>query len=383
MTTPSDRLAWLVLASAIGVGPRTCGALVRRFGGPSAVLRAPRDALSSVGGVGPARAAALLRAFDEVDPRALDRDARERGLTLLTPADPAYPPTLLASPDAPAALWTRGLVFDATRPWVAVVGTRGASPYGERVAKRLAEDLARRGVGIVSGLARGIDAAAHAGALVAGGPTIAVLGCGVDVVYPPEHHALSREVVAAGALWSEHPPGTPPHPGHFPRRNRVVATLARAVVVVEAPVQSGALVTARLALDANRDVLAVPGPVDRGSHAGCHRLLREGAALCEGADDVLRVLGLAPQAHGTSTEAGASPGGAAAGRSAPRPALPPPPPGPALVLFGALDPDEARDADELARRTGLSPDAVAEALTRLELDGHAVRVPGVGLVRSG
>ena len=200
-----------------------------------------------------------------------------------------------------------------------------------------------------------------------------MLGCGVDVVYPPEHHALARQIEAAGALWSEHPPGTPPHPGHFPRRNRLVAAVARVVVVVEAPLASGALVTARLALDAGREVLAVPGSVDRGTHAGCHRLLREGAAPCEGAEDVLRVLGRS--AHAGDASSGVQ---AARGRG-----LPPPPPGPALVVYGALDPDEARDADDLARRTGLSADAVAEALTRLELDGHAVRVPGVGLVRCG
>jgi len=369
----TDRLAWLVLASASGVGPRTCGALVARFGGPSAVIRAPAQALSSVNGVGPARAAALLRAMREADPEGLERDARERGLGLLTPADPDYPAALAASPDGPAALWTQGLPFDASRPWAAVVGTRGATPYGLRIARRISEDLARRGVGVVSGLARGIDAAAHAGALAGGGPTLAVLGCGVDVVYPPEHHALAREVAASGALWSEHPPGTPPHPGHFPRRNRLVAAVARVVVVVEAPLSSGALVTARLALDANREVLAVPGSVERGAHAGCHRLIRDGATLCEGVDDVLRALGLA-WAPG---DAGLAGGG---GRG---PTLPPPPPGPALVVYGALDPDEARDGDDLVRRTGLSPDAVADAMTLLELGGHAVRVPGVGLVRSG
>lgn len=368
----ADRLAWLVLASASGVGPRTCGALVARFGRPSAVVRTPAHALAAVSGVGPSRAAALLRAFREADPEGLERDARERGLGLLTPADADYPAALAASPDGPAALWTRGLPFDASIPWVAVVGTRGATPYGLRIARRLSEDLARRGVGVVSGLARGIDAAAHAGALAGGGPTLAVLGCGVDVVYPPEHHALAGEVAASGALWSEHPPGTPPHPGHFPRRNRLVAAVSRVVVVVEAPLSSGALVTARLALDANHEVLAVPGSVERGTHAGCHRLIRDGATLCEGVADVLRALGLAaPTGDGHPADGGG------------RPALPPPPPGPALVVYGALDPDEARDGDDLARRTGLSPDAVAEAMTRLELDGHAVRIPGIGLVRGG
>jgi DNA processing protein len=298
----------------------------------------------------------------------MDREAAAAGCVIVTPEDEGFPGALRDAADPPPALWVRGTVPTADRPAVAVVGTRGASPYGLRVAHRLAEGLARAGVVVVSGLARGIDGAAHAGALAGGGPTVAVLGCGVDVVYPPEHTGLASDVAGQGALLSEHPPGASPLRGHFLRRNRIVATLSRATVVVEAGLASGALSTARNAVQEGRDVLAVPGPVDRESHAGCHQLLREGAAVCEGVEDVLRVLG-----------GGAASGGAGGGR---RPtSMPPPAAGPERVVWSALDGDVAVDADALVRLTGLSPDDVAAAITALELSGRATRVPGVGVRR--
>jgi len=375
----SDRDAWLLLAAVTGVGPRTCGALVRSFGTPARAVAAaagPRgvDRLAAVPGVTRARAAAVVDALARADPAAMDREARAAGLFLLTPVDADYPAALAGSCDPPPAVWGRGTLPPADRPAVAVVGTRGASPYGLRVAHALGKALARAGLVVVSGLARGIDGAAHAGALAGGGPTVGVLGCGVDVVYPPEHAALAGEIAACGALLSEHPPRTSPHPGHFPRRNRIVAALSRAVIVVEAPLDSGALVTARLAADLGRDVLAVPGPVDRGTHAGCHRLLRDGARLCEGIQDVLLLLRgeELPPLDGS---------GDGPSLFAALPTRTPPPDGPALVLWNALDPDDARDFDDLAARTGLSPDVVAIALTHLELEGYAHRVPGLGFRR--
>jgi DNA processing protein len=244
-----------------------------------------------------------------------------------------------------------------------VVGTRRSTLYGERVARRLGEDLARAGLVVLSGLAEGIDTFAHHGALAGGGKTVAVLGTGVDVAFPASNAGLLRDVARSGALLTEHPPGTPATPGHFPRRNRIVAALAACVVVVEAPLGSGALITADLAKD-HVPVLAVPGPVDR-MHAGCHRLLKTGARVCEGIGDVLETLDLA------AVPLAAAP--------PPRPA---PPAGPALVVWRVLDPDEPLDLDEIALRTGLSPDAVAEGVTLLEIDGRAVRVPGVGLRRT-
>ena len=373
-----ERAAWLVLSAVAGVGPRTCGALVRRFQSAVRAVLASASELAACPGLGIARGAALARDLAAVDPREVEAAALAADLRVTTPADADYPWVVRASPDPPAALYVRGTTHPigeagpGAPPLVAIVGTRAASPYGLRTARRLAEDLARAGVVVVSGFARGIDGAAHAGALAGGGATIGVLGCGADVVYPPEHHALAGEIVARGALVSEHPPGTPPHPGHFPRRNRIVAALSRAVVVVEAPLASGALLTARLAADLGRDVLAVPGPVDRGGHAGCHRLLRDGATLVETATDVLEALGLGPRRRGGDASAAGLPSSAP-----PELALP----GPPGVVWGALDLDEPRDADDLARRTGLSPDAVAAALTTLELEGRVTRVPGAGFLR--
>jgi DNA processing protein len=372
----SDRAAYLALACATGVGPRTCGALVRAFGSPARAVRASASRLAGVPGVGASRAHAIALAFAEADPAAMDAESARAGLSLWTPVDDGYPSALKVGPDPPPAIWVRGAMPAGELLAVAIVGTRGASAYGLRVARDLSAALARAGVVVVSGLARGIDGAAHAGSLSGGGPTVAVLGCGADVTYPPEHAGLADEIAAAGAIVSEHPPGTPPHPGHFPRRNRIVAALSKATVVVEAGLASGALVTARLASEAGRDVLAVPGPIDRENHRGCHRLLRDGATLCEGVDDVLRVIGAA----GPDTPPGAR---CDDNRCTPMlPAVAPPAPGPALVVWNALDRDDALDVDAIALRTGLSPDAVASGLTLLEVDGRLVRVPGVGVRRA-
>ncbi len=204
--------------------------------------------------------------------------------------DPRYPSRLRTIADHPPVLWYRGRLDVSEQPAVAIVGSRAASPVALDVAATLASDLARRGVTIVSGLARGVDGAAHRGALSTG-VTIGVLGCGVDVVYPHSHRALAAAVVERGALVSEFVPGTPPLPHHFPVRNRIISGLAHAVVIVEAAEQSGSLITARLALDQGRDVMAVPGSVAQGRNRGAHALIRDGAPIVESAEDVLRELG--------------------------------------------------------------------------------------------
>src|SRR6185503_8932588 len=181
------------------------------------------------------------------------------------------------------------------RPSVALVGSRAASPYALAVAERLAADLAARGIVVTSGLARGVDSAAHRGALSTGGDTVAVLGCGVDVAYPREHRALIVDIAASGAVTSELVPGTPPQAQFFPRRNRIISGLSKAVVVIEAGEKSGSLITARCALEQGRDVLAVPGNVLTGRNRGAHALLRDGAKIVESADDILEELGLCAQ----------------------------------------------------------------------------------------
>src|SRR5437870_8424817 len=222
-----------------------------------------------------------------LDERALAaiRRATDCGITAMPWSDASYPAALAAIADPPFVRWTSGAAAALERPAVALVGSRAASQHGLAVAERLAADLAARGIVVVSGLARGVDSAAHRGALSGGGSTIAVLGSGTDIIYPPEHTALAREIESSGLLVSELVPGTPPMPWFFPLRNRIISGLSRAVVVIEASEKSGSLITARLALDQGRDVLAVPGNVLSGRNRGAHALLRDGAKIVEDADD--------------------------------------------------------------------------------------------------
>jgi len=222
------------------------------------------------------------------------RELDRLGIEVIDLRDNTYPPQLAATPDPPLALFIQGERTAMCRPlMLAIVGSRRSSASGRELARTLASDLGRAGVAIVSGLAAGIDGCAHRGALEGGAVTVAVMGGGHGDVYPAVHGALARELVAAsGALLSEYPPSTVPFKGHFPERNRIISGLSAAVIVVEATVRSGSLITARMALEQGRDVLAVPGPVHAGTHGGCHRLIKQGAALVENAMDVLEAFGL-------------------------------------------------------------------------------------------
>jgi DNA processing protein len=288
---------------------------------------------------------------------ALDR-AAGAGIDIIPWSDPDYPVALAAIVDPPPVLWVRGSRATLDRPAVAIVGSRAGSPYALAVAERLAADLAARDVTIVSGLARGVDSAAHRGALAAPGCTVAVLGSGADVVYPREHRALALEIVLAGALLSELAPGTPPQPLFFPRRNRIISGLVRAVVVVEAGDKSGALITARCALEQGRDVLAVPGNVLNGRNRGGHALLRDGAKNVETADDILEELGMAAGGRGRSGL-----------------------PGAADPVLACLPAGESCDLDAIAERTGLPPARLLPRLFDLELRGLVQRVGGCRFVR--
>jgi DNA processing protein len=290
----------------------------------------------------------------------------DRGLTPIVWSDAAYPPSLAAIIDPPPVLWTRGSAAALQQPAVAIVGSRAASAYALDVADRLAADLAARGLTIVSGLARGVDSAAHRGALSAGGSTIAVLGCGADIVYPREHATLAREIEPRGLIVSELVPGTPPLPWFFPQRNRIISGLSRAVVVIEASEKSGSLITARCALDQGRDVLAVPGNVLSGRSRGAHALLRDGAKIVESADDILEELGM-----GGIGAAGVRPPGAANGRG-----LTPPDP-----VLDCLAPGEPSDLDEISERSGLKTARLLPRLFELELQGRVRRIGGGRFVR--
>ena len=279
---------------AFGLLPQLGGVAVRglleAFGSAAAAWAAPRQALEQVPGVGPSTARAM-REFPWTE-----RLRQEQGrvastdLHVIVWGEPEYPPRLAEIPSAPPVLYCRGRLESSDEPAVAVVGSRHATAYGESVAYDLSAALGRRGLTIVSGLARGIDAAAHRGTLAAGGRTLAVLGNGLDQVYPPEHRDLADQVAATGALLSEFPLGTPPLRLHFPRRNRIISGMSLGVVVVEAGIESGALITATHALEQGREVFAVPGRVHARYSEGCNRLIKAGAKLVESWEDILAEL---------------------------------------------------------------------------------------------
>lgn len=308
----------------------------------------------------------LERCLDAIDRRPLadslrmhaDADlarAAQSGLLPYCRDDPRYPHRLAMIFDPPPVIWVSGQVAALSEPAVAIVGSRAGSPYALEVAERLGADLASRGVSIVSGLARGVDSAAHRGALDGGGRTVAVLGSGADVVYPSEHQALAKEIAHRGAVTSELPPGTPPRAGQFPMRNRIISGLSQAVVVVEANEKSGSLITANCALEQGRDVMVVPGNVLTGRNRGSHSLLRDGAKIVESADDILEELGLSVAPHHPAE------GAAATERD---------------VVLGAMGEGESWDLDALAVRVGLPAPALLGHLLTLELGGRIRRLEG-------
>ncbi|MEW6218396.1 MAG: DNA-processing protein DprA [Thermodesulfobacteriota bacterium] len=352
---------WLTLALVPGMGPVTMRRLLERFGDPAAVLAASRESLAGVPGLKPALAAAIVTQppRQEAD-RILARSAR-LGARILTWEAEDYPENLRTIPDPPLVLHILGNILAEDRLAVAMVGSRDASGYGLAVANRLAAGLAGCGVAVVSGLARGIDGAAHQGALAAGGRTLAVLGCGLDRIYPPAHAALFREIAGKGAIVTELPLGTRPSPWHFPARNRIISGLALGVVVVEASGRSGSLITATLALDQGREVFAVPGRVDSATSEGTHRLLQQGAKLVQNETDILEELRLTVAARST----------------VPAPASPPAPARPreqerilGLLAAGPLD------IDAIIHAAAMPAAAVSEALLLLELAGLVTVLPG-------
>jgi DNA processing protein len=286
-----DLVPTLRLSLVPGVGPRTRQALLERFGSAEAALAATPSELRDVPGVGSKLTEKILAAGTLVDAEAEIALCQAQGITILTEADERYPRLLREIPDPPGVLFVKGELAPQDALAIAIVGTRHATQYGLGQAERLAGSLARAGLTVVSGLARGIDAAAHRGALEAGGRTLAVLASGVLSVYPPEHAKLADEVAARGALLSENPSRAEPLGGTFPQRNRIISGLSLGALIVEAGDRSGALITARHAMEQGREVFAVPGRVDGRTARGCHRLIRDGAKLVETADDVLEELG--------------------------------------------------------------------------------------------
>jgi len=358
MSDPAALADWLRLTLAPGVGGETQRRLLAAFGPAPAIFAAGRSAIAGVIG-----SAAASRLFDSDTQPALaaalewQQGGSDHHIVVL--GDDNYPQALLEIADPPTLLYVRGRLELLNRPALAIVGSRNATPAGERTAEQFAAALAGARLAVVSGLALGIDAAAHRGALAASGDTLAFIGTGIDRVYPARNHALATAIAEQGAIVSEYPLGTPPLPANFPRRNRLIAGIARGVLVVEAAVESGSLITARLAAEQGREVFAIPGSIHSPQARGCHQLLREGAKLVETATDVLEELAWQvqiPPSHATT------------------------------VATATADADEQRllaalghapcALDALAQGSGLTAERLSVILLQLELAGRVASLPG-------
>ncbi len=359
---PEDELAaWLRLMQTPGVGAETARRLLGHFGLPQQVFSADVPVLRQV--VGERIAHALLRAPDGEQQALIERTLfwnAQAGNHIVTLADAAYPPTLLQIPDPPVVLYIKGRIDLLSQASIAVVGSRNATAQGIANAGAFSAALSHAGFAIVSGMALGIDAAAHEGGLQGKGSTIAVIGTGIDLVYPARNRALAHRIAEQGCIVSEYALGVPAIAGNFPRRNRIISGLARGVLVVEAALQSGSLITARMAAEQGRDTFAIPGSIHSPLAKGCHQLIKQGAKLVESAQDILEELQYAdvPQA-------------AAIEKIAPD-STPPAETGTVLHAMGF----DAVDADTLAMRCEMDMAALHAELLMLELDGRIEMLPG-------
>ncbi len=364
MLAGEELLAWVTLTRTPRLDAAILSAALDIFGTARGIAAASAASLAHAGVPAPAR-----DYLSRLSPRVRGLcTAAERawldhpGHHLVPFTDERYPPLLRSAAGCPIALYVAGDPQVLRDPQLAVVGSRNPTPQGRDTAFDFAETLAVRGLAITSGLAEGIDSAAHRGALRGRGITLAVLGSGIDVVYPRSNLALAREIERSGALVSEFPPGSPPRRGNFPRRNRIIATLSLGTLVVEAASRSGSLITARLAGEQGRELFAIPGSIHNPLSRGCHELIRQGAKLTETADDILTELNFSafftPPVHPLSSAAG----------------------GPGMdkdhkILLDALGFDPA-DLDTLVVRTGFKPEAVSSMMLILELEGHVQAAPG-------
>jgi DNA processing protein len=353
---------WLRLQLTPGLGRSGLFRLIDHYGSPRAAIDAAAGHWPFFTGIRRELAGKLPT---EDDPRLIKGIARLQAFDawILTYWDADYPPLLKSIPDPPALLYGRGGRHLGEA--FAIVGSRGPSSTGRMAAETLAHDIAAQGLTIVSGLARGVDAAAHRGALAAGGRTIAVLGCGIDRVYPPENARLLAQIVEHGTLLSEYPPGSDPLPGHFPGRNRIISGLSRGTLVIEATADSGSLITAELALEQGREVFAVPGSIDRPTSAGPNQLIKDGAHPVTTATDVFDVIW-----PNRSTRKPAAENPQVAGLEEP-----------AHSVWAALG-IQPRHVDELAGELGLTAGELSVILLHLELQGGVEQLPGARFVRT-
>ncbi len=361
---------WLALKSIPGIGNVSICSLVEKFGSAAAVFRASGEEISQASGISKKIALRIpgYKAWDEIK-RTFEKINKDN-IQIITFLDNKYPANLLAADDRPAFLYALGDLHEDDIN-LAVVGSRIASTYGKYTTERMSRALAQKGITIVSGMARGVDSAAHRGALAARGRTIAVLGSGLDIVYPPENKSLFKQIIENGAVISEFPPGTPPLANNFPARNRIISGMSYGVVVVEAGEKSGSLITARLALEQGREVFAVPGSIDAASSRGTNKLIKEGAKLIENVDDILeeiipqlekrRQLPAAPQPETITTT------------NKHHQDIELTPQEKQIIVFIS---DERIHADELIAQSKLPPADVLSALFSLELKGMVAQHPG-------
>ena len=360
MIERDELAAWLRLVETPGCGRESARRLLAAFGSPQAAIDASATARGGV--VAQAVATALATPPDRFEAQlALTLAWLEAGdgtpRNVITLGDPAYPAALLETADPPLLLYAQGQVQFLQAPMFAIVGSRNPTPQGKLNARAFARHLSQAGLTVVSGLAAGIDGAAHEGALEGPSGTVAVVGTGLDRVYPSRHLSLAHRIAANGLLLSEYSLGTPPLAENFPQRNRIIAGLARGTLVVEAALQSGSLITARLAAEAGRDVFALPGSIHAPQSRGCHALIKQGAKLVDTAQDILEELRLA-------TPAAATPTGASADSA--------PAPDPLLEALG----HDPVTLEALVARTGWPAERLSAQLLELELDGQVARLPG-------
>lgn len=362
---PEETLAWIRL-NRTNLSPQKQRQLIEVFGSPEAVFAASDSAILRLQGFSELHLSKIRQAQKDAQPERDLWKLERMGGWLLTIFDDRYPPLLRRLHDAPPCLYVLGSVEENDERAIAIVGTRKPSDYGRRVAYRIASEIASLGFTVISGLAEGIDTAAHKGALDSGGRTFAILGCGLDVIYPKSNKELARRVTEKGALLTEFPLGTKPQGWHFPQRNRIISGISLAVTIVEAPLNSGALITADWAAEQGREVFVVPGPVDQPSFEGNHRLLREGARVFTSVSDMMDELGITTFQKPQIAKTHASLEG-----QIKLPDLSPP----ETKIWSVLT-SEWKHADDIVRESQLTTGEVLSALTLLELKGMVERTEG-------
>ncbi|MFH1349522.1 MAG: DNA-processing protein DprA [Pseudomonadota bacterium] len=362
----NKRLGWLALHLIPGLGNIAFKNLLGRFGSPEEVFKSSVSELMGVGGVRRGIAQKIVDRAYTIDPSNALKKIQECGARVITYEDETYPPLLKEIHDPPMVLYTMGKDTPINLTFIAIVGSRNPTHYGIKAAEKIGQGLARRGLGVVSGMARGVDSAAHWGCLGGRGFTVAVLGTGIDTIYPASNKKLFENIILKGAVITEFPLGTPPEPKNFPIRNRIISGLSRGVVVVEATKNSGSLITASLALDQGREVFAVPGSINSFKSTGCHHLLKQGARLVENADDILEGLGLnfryIPK---TDTF---------------KQGQPPPLEETEKIIYEMIG-DYPVHIDEIFRQGNYEPGEVSSILMKMELKGLIRQLPGKMFVR--